>query len=127
MIEPAMTPLARRLYDRFHEEPVNMKADPFAQVTVNPDRDPFDANQAIPTLLFSTMEARKRFERTLPGLRVQSVDWQSLIAYPLSGGFQEWSLLPAAWVRPILAFERRVPRLARKCLAFRMTVVLERL
>ena len=32
MIEPAMTTLARRFYDRFHEEPVDMQADPFAPV-----------------------------------------------------------------------------------------------
>ncbi len=45
---------AGQFYDRFHEEPVDMKADPFAPVAINPDRDPFDANQAIPTLLFAT-------------------------------------------------------------------------
>ena len=58
MIEPAMTTLARRFYDHFHEEPVDMNADPFAPVTINPNRDPFDANQAIPTLLFATAPAR---------------------------------------------------------------------
>jgi SAM-dependent methyltransferase len=126
MLEPAMTPLARRFYDRFHEEPVDMTADPFAMVTVDRDRDPFDANQAIPSLLFSMEQARKRFEDAVPSLRVRQVDWQSLIAYPLSGGFQKWSLLPAAWVRPILAVERRVPVIVRKLLAFRMMITLER-
>ncbi len=58
MIEPAMTTLARRFYDRFHEEPVDMQADPFAPVTINPDRDPFDANQAIPSLLFAMPSRR---------------------------------------------------------------------
>ena len=65
MIEPAMTTLARRFYQHFHEEPVDMNADPFADVTINPDRDPFDANQAIPTLLFATRRradaSKKRF------------------------------------------------------------------
>lgn len=126
MIEPAMTALARHFYDRFHEEPVDMSADPFAIVTVDRNRDPFDANQAIPTLLFSTEQARRRFEQELSSLRVRRVDWQSLFAYPLSGGFQEWSLLPAAWVGPMLAIERRIPPAVRKLLAFRMTVVLER-
>src|ERR1700686_3368736 len=32
MIEPAMTTVARRFYDRFHEEPVDMRVDPFAPV-----------------------------------------------------------------------------------------------
>jgi SAM-dependent methyltransferase len=127
MIEPAMTTLARRFYDRFHEEPVDMKADPFAPVAIKPDRDPFDANQAIPTLLFANAPARKLVEQTIPSLRVRSVEWFSLFAYPLSGGFQEWSLLPAALVGPMLAFEKQVPTLVRKHLAFRMMVVLERL
>ena len=126
MIEPAMTTLARRFYDRFHEEPVDMNAGPFAPVAINPDRDPFDANQAIPTLLFATAPARRRVEQTIPSLRVRSVDWQSLFAYPMSGGFQKWSLIPGALVGPMLAFERKMPELVRKHLAFRMMVVLER-
>ncbi len=126
MIEPAMTPLARRFYDHFHEEPVDMSVDPFAMVASDLYRDPFDANQAVPSLLFSTDQARKRVERTIPSLVVRSVDWLSLIAYPLSGGFQEWSLIPAGLVGPALAFERTIPLLFRKVLGFRMMVVLER-
>lgn len=126
MIEPAMTTLAQRFYDRFHEEPVDMNVDPFAPVTINPNRDPFDSNQAIPSLLFATTPARQRVEQTIPSLRVRSVDWHSLIAYPMSGGFQKWSLIPAALVSPTLAFENMVPAIFRKHLAFRMMVVLER-
>jgi SAM-dependent methyltransferase len=127
MIEPAMTPLARRFYDMFHEEPVDMTADPLAAVKIDPERDPFDANQAIPTLLFSTEAARRRFEQVVPSLRVQEVDWLSLLAYPLSGGLQPWSLLPVALVDPLLGFERRMPVFVRRGLAFRMMVALERL
>jgi SAM-dependent methyltransferase len=126
MIEPAMTPLARRFYDRFHEEPVDTSVDPFAMVATDPDRDPFDANQAVPSLLFSTSDARKRVEGAIPSLFVRSVDWLSLIAYPMSGGFQEWSLIPARLVAPTLAFERKIPLPIRKVLGFRMMVVLER-
>jgi SAM-dependent methyltransferase len=126
MIEPAMTPLARRFYNRFHEEPVDMNADPFAPVAINPDRDPFDANQAIPSLLFATAPARRVVEQTVPSLRVRHVEWQSLFAYPMSGGFQKWSLIPAALVGPMLALEKRMPGPVRELLAFRMMVVLER-
>jgi SAM-dependent methyltransferase len=126
MIEPAMTTIAREFYDRFHEEPVDMDADPFAPVAINPDRDPFDSNQAIPTLLFATEPARRLVEQTVPSLRVRSVDWHSLFAYPMSGGFQKWSLIPGALVGPMLALERRVPIAIRKHLAFRMMVILER-
>jgi hypothetical protein len=126
MIEPAMTTLAPRFYDCFHEESVDMNADPFAPVATNPDRDRFDANQAIPTLLFATVSARRLVEQDIPSLRVQRVDWQSLFAYPMSGGFQKWSLIPGALVGAMLAFERRAPQLIRKHLALRMIVVLER-
>jgi SAM-dependent methyltransferase len=127
MIEPAMTTLARRFYERFHEEPVDMNADPFASVAINPDRDPFDSNQAVPSLLFATALARQRVEQTIPSLRVRDVDWHSLFAYPMSGGFQKWSLIPASLVSPTLEFERMVPAFLRKHLAFRMMVVLERI
>jgi SAM-dependent methyltransferase len=126
MIEPAMTTVARVFYDRFHGEPVDMNADPFAPVAINPDRDPFDANQAVPTLLFATAPSRRLVEQTIPSLRVRSVKWHSLFAYAMSGGFQNWSLLPAALVGPMLAFEKWMPDTMRKHLAFRMMVVLER-
>jgi len=127
MMEPAMTTLARPFYHHIHEEPVDMQAEPFAPVTINPDRDPFDANQAIPTLLFATEPARRRVEQSIPTIRVRSVEWQSLFAYPMSGGFQKWSLIPAALVGPTLALEKMVPATVRKHLAFRMMVVLERI
>jgi SAM-dependent methyltransferase len=127
MIEPAMTMVARRFYDRFHEEPVDMSADPCAPVVIDPDRDPFDANQAIPTLLFAGAQAREAFHQTVPSLKVCRVDWHSLFAYPMSGGFQKWSLIPGALVEPMLALERKVPIAVRKRLAFRMTIFIERL
>jgi SAM-dependent methyltransferase len=126
MIEPAMTTVAHRFYDRFHDEPVDMTADPFAPVTINPSRDPFDANQAIPTLLFANACARDKLRQTVPALRVRCVDWLSLFAYPLSGGFQPWSLIPGGMVRPVLALERRVPIALRRHLGFRMMIQLER-
>ena len=121
-----MTTVARQFYRRFHEEPVDMDADPFAAVTVNPDRDPFDANQAIPTLLFATPAARGRVEQVIPSLRVRSVTWLGLFAYPLSGGFQTWSLMPSALVRATLALEDKMPEIIRKQIAFRMMIVVER-
>jgi len=44
----------------------------------------------------------------------------------MSGGFQDWSLIPGAAVHPVLALERSVPHAVRKHLAFRMMIVLER-
>lgn len=126
MIEPAMTTLARRFYHHFHQEPVDMNVDAFAPVTINPERDPFDANQAIPSLLFATPAARGRVEKVVPSLRVRSVEWLSLFAYPMSGGFKSWSLMPAALVPSVLALEEKFPEAVRRKIAFRMMVVIER-
>ena len=127
MMEPAMTLVARQFYHHFHQEPVEMRVDPFAPVSVDPARDPFDANQAVPTLLFATPAARERLKESVPHLRVRSVKWMSLLAYPMSGGFQNWSLMPAALVGPLLAFEEKIPEIVRRHIAFRMMIVLERI
>jgi SAM-dependent methyltransferase len=55
MLEPSMTPVAGWFYDHVHEEPVDLKADAFAPVIHNPNRDPFDANIALPHLLFASL------------------------------------------------------------------------
>lgn len=126
MIEPAMTTLAYPFYNYIHEEPVDLTADPFAEVRHDPLRDPFDANQAIPTLLFETDQARKRVEAEIASLRVVEVDWLSLLAYPLSGGFKEWCLISPKLLTPLLRIESAIPRFLRKKAGFRMLVVLQR-
>lgn len=127
MLEPSMTPVAGWFYDHIHEEPVDMRADPFAPVTPNPDRDPFDANIALPHLLFAKRTAQRRVEQIIPSLRLRSVEWQSLFAYPMSGGFQKWTMIPAWLVHPMRAFENALPRWFRRLLAFWMMVVLEKI
>ncbi len=104
-----------------------MDVDPFAPVAINPDRDPFDANQAIPTLLFATPAACRRVEEVIPSIARPKREWLSLFAYPMSGGFQSWSLMPAALVRSMLAFEQKVPETVRRQIAFRMMVVIDAL
>lgn len=126
MLEPSMTPVAGWFYDHVHEEPVDMKADVFAPVTPDPNRDPFDANIAIPHLLFANRSTQKRVEQIIPAFRVHRVEWSSLFAYPMSGGFQRWSLIPAALVSPMLALEARLPLWVKKLFGFRMMVVLEK-
>jgi hypothetical protein len=78
MIEPAMTTVARRFYDHFHQEPVDMDANPYALAPINPDRDPFDANQAGTTLLLASAHARETFHQAISSLRVRRVNWHSM-------------------------------------------------
>lgn len=126
MLEPSMTPVARWFYDHVHQEPVDLKADAFAPVVPDPNRDPYDANAALPHLLFAKHDARKRVEQIIPALRIQSVTWHSMLAYPLSGGFKRWTLIPEMLVKPVLRFEEMAPTWLRKLLAFRMMIILER-
>jgi SAM-dependent methyltransferase len=124
LIEPAITVMSSLFYRCFHPEPVDMSVDPFKQIQHDPDRKPFDANQAIPTLLFR--DHYDLFVATFPQHRLIELDWMSLIAYPLSGGFRPWSLIPLRLVGLVLDMEQAMPHWMRKVMGFRMLIVLEK-
>lgn len=126
MVEPAITPLSWLFYNFIHEEPVDLSADPFATADPDPDRDPFDANQAIPTLLFGRASGRRRFVERFPELALVSRERFSLFAYPLTGGFKAWSLIPAAAVAPMLRLEQVLSPILGDLMAFRLFIVLEK-
>ncbi len=123
LMEPAITPVSRIFYTHFHPEPVVMADDPLTDAPPSPDRDPYDANQAIPTLLFRRPSA---FDKLFPDLHVKRSRLLSLFAYPLSGGFRPWSLLPAALAKPLIGLEGGLMPVLGPLMAFRMLVVLER-
>ncbi len=124
MVEPAITWGSTLFYRFLHREPVRISADPLIDGMPDPTRDPYAANQAVPTLI-ATRDVG-RFHATLPNLRIKRVDWFSLAVYPLSGGFKRWSLIPSALVGPALRFERAVEPFLGRFLAFRMMVVIEK-
>jgi SAM-dependent methyltransferase len=124
MIEPAITWGSTLFYRLFHHEPVRTSADILLDGSPDPRRDPYDSNQAVPTLLAT--RARDRFHRRFPALRIARVDWFSLAAYPLSGGFKPWSLLGAGVARRLLRVERVVEPLLGRFTAFRMMLVVEK-
>lgn len=128
LIEPGITPLSGPVYRLLHEEPVDMAADPLADASADPlsSADPFDSNQAIPTLLFTRPDRIRAFHARFPELRLVRAEWLSLFAYPLSGGFKPWSLIPAALAAPLLRVEDRLLPTLGRTLAFRLFVVLER-
>jgi SAM-dependent methyltransferase len=126
MIEPGMSVIARQFYQHFHQERVDMAADVFAEGIRQSGDDPFDSNQALPALLFGTSQARAKFEKTLPELKIISTEWLSLSVYPLSGGFKPWSLWPSKLVGPTLKVEQILLPLLGPLLAFRIMIVLEK-
>ena len=125
VIEPAITPLSWIVYRFFHQEPVMLGQDPLADVATDPNRDPYDANSAVPTLLFG--RHRQRLADEFPELVVRQVRLLSLLAYPLSGGFKSWSLLSPALVAPMLRLERALEPVLGRLMAFRLLAVVERI
>lgn len=124
MVEPAITWGSALFYRYLHQEPVRITADPLVDGTPDPNRDPYDANQAIPTLLATRDFAR--FHVKLPTLRISRVDWFSLAVYPLSGGFKRWSLIPTRLVSRGLQIERWLEPRIGGFLAFRMMMVIDK-
>jgi SAM-dependent methyltransferase len=126
LIEPGITPLSWIFYKVLHEEPVNMHVNPLTDLEAPGRRDPFEANQAIPTLLFQCEENRVALVEQISHLRIVSARWLSLIAYPLTGGFKSWTLVTAKLARWILRLEERLLPRVGAWAAFRLFVVLER-
>lgn len=124
MVEPAITPVSWVFYNYFHDEPVDLGADPLIEGPPERERDPYDANQAIATLLFD--RRRAAFEAAFPDIRVKTRQWFSLFAYPLTGGFRRWSLIPAALVGPLLRLEAVLAPALGRLMGFRLLLVLER-
>jgi hypothetical protein len=90
---------------------------------MQPGRKPFDANQAISTILFE--RSSRRFHEWYPSLKKLQHHRLAFFAYPLSDGVERASLIPTWMMRPVLSFERFLGILSRY-LAFRILVVLEK-
>lgn len=124
LIEPGISPVSKFFFDNFHPEPVDMTADPLVENPLDPNRDAFDANQGIPSLLFG--RDKTRFTARFPDLKIIKAQRLSLFAYPLSGGFRTWSLIPAALVPALLKVESALAPLLGPLMGFRLFVVLEK-
>jgi SAM-dependent methyltransferase len=123
-IEPGITPVSGLFYRLFHEEPVDMSVDALADGLINQDKDPYDSNQALPTLLMTRQAPRRA--AAVPQLVALSSHWLSLFAYPLSGGFKPWSLVTPSLARALLHVEDFMAPAVGSLLAFRLMAVFER-
>jgi SAM-dependent methyltransferase len=124
MVEPAITWGSTLFYRLLHHEPVRTSAKVLIDGSPDPHRDPYDSNQAIPTLLAT--RDRELFHRLFPTLRIGRVEWFALAAYPFSGGFRPWSLVSAGIARRMLRIERTIEPAVGRLIAFRMMVVVEK-
>ena len=124
MVEPAITWGSSLFYRLLHHEPIRTSAEVLGEGNPDPRRDPYDSNQAIPTLLAT--RDRERFHRLFPALRLASVQWFSFAAYPLSGGFQSWSLIGEGVARRMLRIERALEPMLGPIVGFRMLLLVEK-
>jgi SAM-dependent methyltransferase len=123
IMDPYISVSSWPIYRFLHPEPVNFDQDPLALRPMQPGRKPFDANQAISTILFE--RSSRRFHELYPTLKKLRHHRLGFFAYPLSGGFERSSLIPTWMMRPILTVERVLGSLSRY-LAFRILIVLEK-
>jgi SAM-dependent methyltransferase len=124
LLDPAITPISYLFYRYLHKEPVEMNQDPLQYGMPNPGRKPFEANQAIPSLLFGKyLEA---FQDQFPELKIVKKHFLSFVAYPLSGGFQPWCLIPKLLINPILKIEKVLEHTFGGIFGFRILIVLEK-
>ncbi len=124
LVEPAITPVSWPVYRYLHPEPVRLGDDPLIEGPADPGHNPYDANQAVPTTLFGRHLGR--FHDLFPQLRLVARRRLGLVAYPLSGGFRRWSLMPTAAVGPLLRLEDALAPALGALMAFRMFLVVER-
>ena len=122
MVEPAITLFSGFFYKNFHSEPVNLNVDVFKN-KLSTD-DPYDSNQAIPTLLFKDV---KNFEKNIKDFRIITKKEFSLLTYPLSGGFRNWSLLPVFLYPSVFKLESYLEKILSQIMGFRLLVVLEKI
>ena len=123
LIEPGITVGSYLFYKFLHHEPVKfVSLESMKQACSSPD--PYDSNQAIPTIL-----SRNASISTLQhyGLKVVKREKFGVFVYPLSGGFKSWSLLPYNMADMLTAVDNMLSRYVGNLFGFRITLVFERL
>lgn len=124
LIEPYVSPISWIAWRFFHDENIDMSVDPLAPSSSSGSSDdPWEANIALPTLIFWRNLAA--FRTRFPAFRIEHRRRFDLLLYPLSGGFERKRYVPLPLVPFVAALERLLTPLA-PLLAFRGMVVLER-
>ncbi|ARN84555.1 class I SAM-dependent methyltransferase [Candidatus Nucleicultrix amoebiphila] len=123
LLEPGMTPLSILFFKLFHDEPIHMNVNPLEDGPLSNDRKPFDANQAIPDLIFNKFQAQ--FLSLFPNFVICKIQRKSVFAYPLSGGFKKWSLIPNRCIQHALKLDEKLEFLS-SLLSFRLFIVIEK-
>lgn len=119
MVEPANTPWARFIFQNFHHEAFEPKAD-WGLTSSGPLSS---ANGALPWIVFD--RDRLRFEKTYPTLIIKSVVYHSPIKYLVSGGLTFKQLCPSFFFPLITLVEDILSPFSRVFGMF-MTITIEK-
>jgi SAM-dependent methyltransferase len=123
LMEPYISWASFFIYRFFHPEGLGWNIDPFKNGCLGEDKNHFNGNQAIPTLIFERY--KHRFAKDFPGLKIIKEERMDFIIYPLSGGFHNPSLCPL-FLYSTLEYLEKILRPLNRFLAFRLFVVLEK-
>ncbi len=125
LMEPAGTGFGARFYRRFHHEPCVPEEiqPPFGFPT---DGNGEFANMGMGVGLMERQRAETASRLAALGLRIKSVYYRDLFAYPLSGGFSNPAWLPAWALKVVMAIEHKLPQSVMRRLALRMVIVIEK-
>ena len=125
MLEPYISPFSYIIYNYFHHEDVDFKIDVWnRRIALNNKKKAFDGNSAIPTIMFS--KEIKKFQKEFPNLKVIKKERLTFILYPLSGGFDRKSFVPASMMKYI-GFIEKIFRPFGFIFALRTFVVIEKI
>jgi len=80
---------------------------------------------ADPTTLIATRD-RDRFHALAPEFTLTEQHWFSFLAYPLSGGFKPWSVIPDSVAKPLLRFESVLEKPLGRLFGFRLLLRMDR-
>ncbi len=126
LLEPYVSPVSSIAWRYFHDEHIDTHIDPLkerATAADAPEEDPWEANIAIPTLVF--WRHLSTFRKRFPELRVIRRQRLDMIVMPLSGGFERRRLIPLFLIPVARALERVLAPLA-PWLAFRCFLLIEK-
>jgi SAM-dependent methyltransferase len=120
-IEPYTRHFSYFFWRCFHHEPVDLRFDLFAPAI--PGKRPFDANQAIPSLIIDKFALLRPL---VPNLTLKHVEHFDLFAYALTGGFSKPNLLPP-FLEPLVQLcDRILLWLCGPYMALRVMLVLQK-
>ncbi len=124
LIEPYISLASFFIYRFLHSEGLSWNINPFKKDCLDKNKNHFQGNQAIATLIFERY--KHRFVKNFPGLKIIKKEKLDFIIYPLSGGFHNPSLCPLA-LYSIFEYLEKILHPMNRFLAFRLFIVLERI